>query len=294
MSKVYYSFNHDTFAYERLRLHPKRMLGNLGVAFVVALLLAGVYVANCLIAGRHIEDQWLAQHNEVLAEQVNAQTRSFEAIHARLNNLHQKDNNFYRSLLNQEKIEASVWQGGMGGSDKYRNLGIAMLQSPSILADRLAHQFRLQDQSFALLEQMAEQKSQELKHTPAIRPVPGVIVGGFGYRRDPFHGHAQYHPALDFDGDSGDKIFATGDGKVQTAGVTEWGYGIQVEIDHGFGYVTKYAHMSKVAVMPGQQVKRGDLIGYIGNTGYSVGPHLHYEVIKNGVKVNPYGYFYNN
>jgi murein DD-endopeptidase MepM/ murein hydrolase activator NlpD len=125
---------------------------------------------------------------------------------------------------------------------------------------------------------------------PTLRPLKGRILSGFGYRRDPISGGVHFHPGLDLDARYGEPIHAVAEGTVIEAGGSDGGYGIQVEIDHGYGYVTKYAHMSKLAVKPGQKVKRKDVIGYVGNTGYSVGAHLHYEVIRYGNKIDPRDY----
>jgi murein DD-endopeptidase MepM/ murein hydrolase activator NlpD len=137
-----------------------------------------------------------------------------------------------------------------------------------------------------------------LQSIPAIQPVANSdlkrIASGFGYRIHPIYKIARMHTGLDFTADIGTEIYATGDGKVASIDSKLSGYGQHVIIDHGYGFESLYAHMSRVAVKPGEKVKRGQVIGYVGNSGLSSGPHLHYEVIKNGEKVDPAFYFYND
>jgi murein DD-endopeptidase MepM/ murein hydrolase activator NlpD len=294
MSKYRYRYNCETFAYERVHFDAPKFAKRAGVAVVLGMLLGTTFLLYCFVNGWHYEDVLLSQYNKSLEKQIAQQTQTFAQIQNNLNRLHKMDNSYYRSILNMDKIDASIWDGGVGGTDKYSALSPEVLKTPAILADKLAYQSQLQVSSFTALEKIAEEKTDELKHIPAIRPVPGHVVSGFGYRRAPYHTHLQYHPALDFDADTGTPIKATGNGVVIAAGVTESGYGIQVVLDHGFGYKTRYAHMSRTEVKLGQQIKRGDLLGYSGNTGYSTGPHLHYEVIKHGEQVDPFHYFYSN
>ncbi len=146
-----------------------------------------------------------------------------------------------------------------------------------------------QEQSFVVLESFLKDQQVLLAHTPAIAPTKGWVTSGFGYRRDPFTGRRTFHEGLDIAARIGTPIVATADGVVVSAGWKE-GYGKIVTINHGFGYMTRYAHCSKIVVRPGQQVKRGQVIAYVGNTGRSTAPHLHYEVRIKGKPVNPYPY----
>lgn len=294
MKTKFFHYNPDTYTYEpaevgveqRLRL----ALRSMALAFVGALLVVVYGMATDV----HVEDRFVAEHTHRLLTKLNGQGQQMSDLQVSLHQIHQNDNTFYRSILNLEPIDKTVWEGGTGGTDKYRELFSERQKQIAILRDQLVHQVALQQNSFATLEELAEQKSLELKHIPAIRPIEGRLSGGFGYRNDPFTGERQYHPGLDFNAITGTPIYASGKGLVVRSGVSESGYGIQVELNHGFGYQTKYAHMSRTAVAIGDSVERGQLIGYVGSTGYSVGPHLHYEVIRNGVKVNPIDYFYNN
>ena len=162
----------------------------------------------------------------------------------------------------------------------------------------MENQSKIQQKSYEKLIVMAKNKSKMLASIPAIQPVSNKnlrrIASGFGYRIDPIYRTRKMHKGLDFSAPTGTKIYATGDGVIKKVKRARWGYGTHVVIDHGYGYTTLYGHMSRASVKKGQRVKRGQQIGLVGSTGKSTGPHLHYEVAKNGVQVNPIGYFYND
>lgn len=292
MKRHLYQFNPDRCAYERIQVQPSALVRRAAAAVVLGLVLATGFVAYSFVSQWHVEERWHNERNVALTSSIHSLDSNYKVLQGSLTNIHANDNGFYRSILDLDKVDAALWQGGTGGTDPYANQ-LPLIASLQRNADRLSHQVRLQDASFTHLEIAATEKVERLVHMPVIRPVPsGILGGGFGYRRDPFTGRPQFHAGVDFDANMGDAVKTTGNGVVITAGRNgESGYGIQVEVDHGFGYVTKYAHLSRVAVKPGQEVRRGEVVGYVGNTGYSTGPHLHYEVIFQGTKVNPKDYF---
>ena len=155
-----------------------------------------------------------------------------------------------------------------------------------------------QSMSFRELIDLAKDKEKMLACIPAIQPVRNSDlkrrISGFGYRIDPIYKTRQMHTGMDFTADRGTEVYATGDGVVELVERKRWGYGKSIIINHGFGYKTLYAHLHDFEVRQGQKIKRGELIGQIGSTGRSTGPHLHYEVIVNGKKVNPIGYYHND
>ncbi len=288
-----YRYNPDSFRFEPVVPERRGVVRKLLWATLAGFLLAGALTGLDQLRTVTYEERLVAESKTKLLTSLQAQRAHLEQVQSSLFALHQRDNGFYRSILGLDRIDPSAWAGGRGGSEEYTLLELPVQQDVAILVDRLRYQAQLQRTSFALLEEVAAKKSTELKHIPAVRPtLGGPLVSGFGYRSDPFTGVPQFHPGLDFVVPSGTKVHATGAGVVVRAGVSESGYGIQVEVDHGFGYVSKYAHLSRVAVQVGDTVARDQVIAYSGNTGYSVAPHLHYEVIKNGVKVNPVDYFY--
>jgi len=295
MRKKKYVLNPDTFQYEPAKLDVKLVLRQaaycMGLGFSLALGFLGYSAAN----GYDIEAEQLAEENAELAEQLAERTQEMKTLEASLDKIYKTDNYFFRSLLNVTPVDASVWNAGTGGSRAEFEGLPQELREAYLLQEKVAYKLDVQAESYEEINEVMAYKAEELKHLPAVRPVPGRVLSGFGYRADPFLGYSHFHAGVDFHGRFGDPVVAVGDGKVIAAGYDNLhgaGYGMQVEIDHGYGYVTKYAHLSAVHVKLGDVVPRGKHIGNVGSTGHSTGPHLHYEVIKNGVKVNPLDFFY--
>jgi len=220
----------------------------------------------------------------------------------RLDDLASKDDHVYREIFGAEPVSEDVRKAGTGGVDKYTSLdGIkngARFKELHKKLDDMSAQYKVQEDSYKKLISMAQNKSKMLASIPAIQPIPNKklrrIASGFGYRIDPIYRTRKMHKGIDFTAPKGTKIYATGDGVIKKVEYARWGYGTHVIINHGYGYTTLYGHMSRINVRPGQKVTRGQLIGLVGSTGKSTGAHLHYEVAKNGVEVNPVGYFYND
>jgi murein DD-endopeptidase MepM/ murein hydrolase activator NlpD len=164
--------------------------------------------------------------------------------------------------------------------------------------DKLTKRLYIQSKSFDDVVKMARNKQQLINSIPAIMPINNKFLrhapSGFGWRTHPIYKSSEFHPGMDFASPEGTPIYATGDGVVERADNTAHGYGNHVVLNHGYGYQTLYGHMSKIATSIGKKVKRGELIGYVGSTGLSTAPHVHYEVIKNGGKVNPINFYYND
>ncbi|MCX7605834.1 MAG: M23 family metallopeptidase [Bacteroidia bacterium] len=221
----------------------------------------------------HLEDK------RVRRLQVEYQRISQEVVQyeQRMQRLHERAEKLYRPVLGLSPLSSSQWEGNMGGAP------ISSIEH-SLYRGKLLHQ------EYTKLEELLAEQASHLAHLPCIAPVSGIRVSGFGFRRDPFHGAWQMHTGIDISAPYGSPVRAAASGRVQIAGWDGGGYGLQVEVDHGNGLVTKYAHLSRLAVQVGEEVRRGQVIGYVGSTGYSVAPHLHYEVIERGVKVNPEKY----
>jgi murein DD-endopeptidase MepM/ murein hydrolase activator NlpD len=213
-----------------------------------------------------------------------------------------RDENLYRVLLYADGFPESTRRMGTGGSDKYsylkglRNSDLLLQTSQGL--DELQRRLNGQSISFRELLKLVKERESMITCIPSIQPVRNTDlkrpISGFGWRVDPIYKTKQMHTGMDFTADQGTEVYATGDGVVQIVENKAWGYGKSVVINHGYGYQTRYAHLSAVGVSEGQKVKRGYLIGLVGSTGRSTGPHLHYEVIKNGVKVNPITYYHND
>ena len=216
--------------------------------------------------------------------------------------LESRDNEVYRSIFESSPIPDSARLKDMDALKEAKliqNLSSSdLLQNMIDQLNNLSVRTSFQDKSFLEITSMVKNKEKLLRAIPAIQPVSNKnlnrIGGSFGYRIDPVYKDFRFHQGLDFTAPSGTPIYATADGVVQIAGFSTDGYGNKVVINHGFGYQTLYGHMFRVKAKAGQTVKRGEVIGYIGNTGKSTGPHCHYEVIKRGIKVDPVYYFYND
>jgi murein DD-endopeptidase MepM/ murein hydrolase activator NlpD len=214
-----------------------------------------------------------------------------------------RDDDIYRSIFGMNEIPASIRTAGIGGVDRYAFLdGLEptnTLKNTALRIDKLTRMTYVQSKSFDEVAAVSKRAGDMASCIPAVPPIipdPSKynLSSQFGYRTDPFTGESRLHTGVDLAMKVGNPVFATGDGVVESVEYDFFGYGNCVNIDHGFGYKTRYAHLSKFAVSQGQKVKRGQLIGYIGSTGKATGPHLHYEVIKNDEHVDPMHFFFND
>ena len=216
-----------------------------------------------------------------------------------LNDIQQRDENLYRAIFQAESIPESVRKSGFGGSDRYEHLmelsNSELIVSTAKKMDMLRKQLYVQSNSLNELIEMGKSQEERTKCIPAIQPIANKdlkrTASGYGMRIDPIYRTPHFHSGMDFSAKVGTDIYATGNGKVVYSGWKQ-GYGKCVIIDHGFGYETLYGHMNKFNVRVGQKVVRGEVIGEVGNTGKSTGPHLHYEVIVRGKYDNPAKYYY--
>ncbi|MCS6818705.1 MAG: M23 family metallopeptidase [Chitinophagales bacterium] len=230
---------------------------------------------------------------------LNSEVQRLSAV---LEELHYRDGNIYRVLFESEPIPLEVWQAGSGGVNRYRYLDKyengELIKGLSLKVDKLRRQMAIQSKSYDQIAEFIQNREQMLRSLPSIQPVINKdltrLASGFGMRMDPIYKVPKFHEGMDFTAPVGTEVYVTGDGVVETVEYSYSGYGNQVVVDHGYGYKTRYAHLSKFKVKVGQKVKRGDVIGLVGNTGKSTGPHLHYEVIKGGVPVNPVYYYFND
>jgi murein DD-endopeptidase MepM/ murein hydrolase activator NlpD len=216
--------------------------------------------------------------------------------------LEKRDNEVYRAIFEATPIPDSARAQEMATQleiEKVEKLGTReLVTSVSKTIQALVTRIQAQRTSYQEVVQLIKDKEKLLAHTPAIQPVSNKnlnrIASGFGYRIDPIYKTTKLHAGLDFTAPQGTPIYATANGRVETAGNTGDGYGRHVIINHGYGYKTLYAHMVRVKARAGQNIKRGEVIGWVGSTGKSTGPHCHYEVIKNGRPIDPIYFFYND
>ncbi len=282
MSKAKFRFNPETLEYER---ESSNYLGVIAKVFGFLSLAAVIAVASAMVAqnGNNTEDlQHQISEYEVQLKILN--NKSLE-MQTQLNELAQMDDDVYREIFGADPISDDIRKAGTGGVDKYTALeqirnGKDFKKIHEKL-DNMSAQYKVQEDSYKKLIQMARNKSKMLASIPAIQPIPNKnlrrIASGFGYRVDPIYKTRKMHKGMDFTAPKGTKIYATGDGVVQKVEYSRWGYGTHVVIKRGYGYSTLYGHMSRAMIKRGQKVTRGQLIGLVGSTGKSTGPHLHYE-----------------
>lgn len=275
-----------------------RFLSYLAIGLVFA-------TGTVLLAYKFIDspkEKMLKREIEALQLQYNLLHKKMDQAQLVLNDLQDRDDNIYRVIFESEPIPNSIRQAGFGGSDRYSVFdnydNAELLKTTTERLDKITKQLYIQSKSFDEVVKLAKNKEQLLSSIPAIMPINNKDLrrqpGGFGWRTHPIYKTPEFHPGMDFAAEQGTPIYATGDGVVETADANAQGYGNHVVINHGFGYQTLYGHMSKMAVKVGKKIKRGELVGYVGSTGLSTAPHIHYEVIKNGEKVNPINFYFND
>ncbi len=275
------------------------MLGILSLSLVFAV---GIYI----ITSTYFESpqvSLLKKENQELLIYYDDLQEDLHQMKGMISSLQERDDNIYRVIFEADPIPSTIRQAGVGGTDRYRALREEKLEREDLVIgtfgkiDNLKKQMYIQTKSYDDILQMAINKSDMLASIPSIQPIPNKdlkrLASGYGNRMHPILKVMRMHAGCDFSAPQGTPIFATGNGKIIAARFTGT-TGNMVKIDHGYGYVTKYFHMSKIAVKEGKKVKRGDIIGLVGNTGLSKAPHCHYEIWKNARHVNPVHYFYND
>jgi murein DD-endopeptidase MepM/ murein hydrolase activator NlpD len=306
MARIKYYYDTETCKYERVKVKTSDVILNaLGILSLTIAMAAGLLTAY-LYSNYFESPKELILKNEVIELEFYYQklTKDVANLSSILDNIEHRDDNIYRVVLGAEPIEKSVRHAGVGGVDRYadikekdiahEDLVLALNEKVDLLRRKLYIESKSQDEVVTL----AEKKEKLYAAIPAIQPISNkqlvALSSGFGWRTHPIYKVKKMHPGIDFAASIGTPIYATADGTVAQVSVKFSGYGKMVEVDHGFGYRTRYAHMHEFAVRNGQSVKRGDLIGYVGNTGMSTASHLHYEVLINGSQVDPVHYFYND
>jgi murein DD-endopeptidase MepM/ murein hydrolase activator NlpD len=248
------------------------------------------------------KDRLQAREIETMKLRYAILNKKIEEVEEVLADVEDRDNNIYRAYFNTAPIPAEQRKAGFGGVNRYKELegfdNSELVKNTSKRVDIISKELAIQSKSLDEILKLAKEKNKLLAAIPAIQPVKNEqlkrIASGFGYRSDPFTKVRKMHEGMDFTAKTGTPIFATGDGIVARADNTASGYGNHIVLRHGFGYETLYAHLSKYKCRAGQRVKRGDIIGYVGSTGRSEAPHLHYEVHKDGKVVNPINFYYGN
>ena len=299
MRKVYYIYNPKTRTYDRI--YPtvrQRALSIMRRLFVGMGLGAGSFILLLFIFGSPSEKELRIENSRLLA-QYNVLSRRLDEALGVMKGIQQRDDNLYRVVLQTDPVSDAVRQAGFGGTNRYEEL-MDMANSELVInttqkMDMLNRQLYIQSQSFDEVVELCKNHDEMLGCIPAIQPVSNKnlkqTASGYGLRIDPIYKTTKFHEGMDFSANIGTPVYATGNGRVKKAG-WQSGYGKLIIIDHGFGYETWYAHLNDYDVRPGQKVVRGEVIGEVGNTGKSTGPHLHYEVHVKGKVVNPVNYYF--
>jgi murein DD-endopeptidase MepM/ murein hydrolase activator NlpD len=304
MAKVKYYYDSENLAYTKIKTRKRIKIGY-ALLFLLASALFGFLVFILLINTPYFEtpkDRLLTREMENLKLQYSILNKKLDEIDDVTEALEDRDNNIYRVYFNKAEIPDSIRKSGFKDLKRYKDLegynNSQLVLNTTKRIDQLSKQLAIQSKSLDEILKLASAKGSLLLAIPAIQPVRNEnlkrVASGFGYRIDPFTKVRKMHNGMDFTASTGSPVYATGDGVVARADNAASGFGNHVVIRHGFGYESLYAHLSRYNCRAGQHVKRGDVIGYVGSTGRSEGPHCHYEVHKDGKVVNPLNFYYGN
>ncbi len=297
-----YKFNPESLSFDKVRLGFRAMLLRGLAYFVASLLIALVYY---LIFAIFVD----SPKEKALLREIDQLTLQYDLIHREMNNLEkvigqlqETDDNLYRTIFEAEPIPVTLREGGVGGINRYKELegfdNSSIVIETTKELDRIRKKIYVQSKSFDDLITLAMRKEEMLRSIPAILPISNKdltrTASGYGLRIHPIYKIIKFHAGMDFTAPSGTDIYVTGDGTVATVISSKRGLGNHIIINHGFGYTSIYAHLDSFNVRAGQKVRRGDVIGFVGSTGMSVAPHLHYEIKLNGTNVDPVNYYFND
>lgn len=302
MPKIKYYYDTETCRYERVKVSRWDVFLNV-LGFGVLVLVAGICLV--IVFDTYFESPKAARlkkENEELEFYYEMLGKEIDQANQMLNALKERDNNVYRTIFEAEPLPAATRQGGVAQVDRYKALLDEGLEGEELITStferiaQLDQQLYAQTKSYDNLLNLADDKADMLSSIPAIQPVSNKklrrLASGFGMRIHPIYKVRMMHPGIDFSAPQGTPVYATGAGKVERVKTTFAGYGKQIIIDHGYGYKTRYAHLQNFNIKLGEKVERGQCIGYVGSTGTSTAPHLHYEVFHDDKRINPIYYFY--
>ncbi len=304
MAKVKYYYDSENLAYRKIKPQKRLKIG----FFMLFLLASALFGFLCLVLLMNTsffstpKDRIQGREIENLKLNYAILNKKLATINDALADVEDRDNNLYRVYFNTAAIDDEERKAGFEDANRYKELegfnNSDLVIKTSKKVDVLWKELAIQSKSLDEILKMAKAKDKLLTAIPAIQPVKNEdlkhMASGFGYRTDPFTKARKMHEGMDFTAPQGSPIYATGDGVVKNADATASGYGNHIVIEHGYGYETLYGHLSRYNCRAGQKVKRGDIIGFVGSTGRSEAPHLHYEVHKDGAVVNPINFYYGN
>lgn len=300
MPPTKYKFNPDSLSFDRIRLGIGELMLRFLAYFIGSVLIAVLYWIIFAAFFDSPKEKALEREVQQLTIQYDLINREMGNIENVLDDLQKTDDNLYRTIFEAEPIPATLREGGVGGVNRYKSLegyknSNLVVETVNRL-DKIRKKVYVQSKSFDDLINLAKNKEDMLRSVPAIIPISGKditrVASGFGLRIHPIYKISKFHYGMDFTAPSGTDVYATGNGVVAAVQTSQRGLGKNIVIDHGFGYSSTYAHLSNFNVRVGQKVQRGDVIGFVGNTGTSIANHLHYEIRLNGVNVDPVNYYF--
>jgi murein DD-endopeptidase MepM/ murein hydrolase activator NlpD len=302
MANIKYKFNPESLSFDKIRLGFRAVFLRSLAYFVGSLIVASIYYLIFAIFIDSPKEKALKREIEQLTIQYDLIHREMAGLEKVIGQLQETDDNLYRTIFEAEPIPATLREGGVGGINRYKELegydNSSIVIETAKNLDRLRKKVYLQSKSFDDLILLAKEKEEMLRAIPAILPISNKdltrTASGFGLRIHPIYKITKFHAGMDFTAPSGTDIYVTGNGTVAAVESSKRGLGNHIIINHGYGYTSIYAHLDRFNVRVGQKVQRGDVIGFVGNTGSSVAPHLHYEIKLNGVNVDPVNYYFND
>lgn len=302
MARTRYKFNPESLSFDRVTLGLGAMLLRFTAFLVGSLMLAVVYWVIFAAFFDSPEEKALKRELTQMSIQYDLINREMGDMEVVLSHLQQTDDNLYRAIFNADPLPVSYRQGGVGGLNRYKDLegfdNSEVVVETARRLDNIRKRIYSQSKSFDALIALTKEKEEMVRCIPAIMPISNRdltrTASGYGPRVHPYYKIIKFHTGMDFTAPSGTDVYATGDGVISDIIKSSRGYGNHIVVDHGFGYSSLYAHLDGFNVKKGQKVQRGEVIGFVGNTGMSLAPHLHYEVKLNGRTVDPVNYYFND
>jgi murein DD-endopeptidase MepM/ murein hydrolase activator NlpD len=300
MPKTKFKFNPESLSFDKVRLNARDLLLRGLAYFIGSLIVAAVYWVIFAAFFDSPKEKALQRELEQMTLQYQILHRDMANAETVLTGLQKTDDNLYRTIFEAEPIPSTLREGGTGGVNRYNSLegysnSNLVIETANRL-DKIRKRIYIQGKSFDELIDLAKRKEEINRCRPSILPISNKdltrTASGFGPRIHPVYKINKFHYGMDFTAPFGTEVYATGDGVVAERNSSQRGYGNHVIVDHGFGFQSLYAHLSSFNVRKGQRIKRGDVIGYVGSTGMSVANHLHYEIILNGVKIDPVNFYF--
>ncbi len=302
MSSVKYYYDPETLSYRQITT-SKTTTAKYFLGFLLA---SGIFGFLIVFVGSYYfespSEKALNRELQNMELQYSIIDQKMNEIEAVLENIEARDNTIYRLYFEANPIPEAQRTQGFGGVNRYSKFegyqNSDLISSAHKRLDVLQKRIVIQSKSLDEITELAKDKENFLAKIPAIQPINNEdltrMASGYGHRTDPFTKIRKFHYGMDFTAPRGTPIYASGDGIVKRADSRSSGYGRHIRIDHGYGYVSLYAHLYKYNVRRNQRVKRGDIIGFVGSSGRSQAPHLHYEIFKDGRRINPLNFYYGN